>query len=114
MFAHLVEMLTAHYFSSDERMADDVDVILNMTRHVVFQKPFWYVAISIGVVNVFRRSFTSAATAMFNVIFIFVHGDRVKKYAKNIGRRLMTICMKRRLSDSRRLLKTFHSSTRDH
>ena len=113
MFAHLVEMLTAHYFSSDERSAQDVDVIVNMTHDVVFQKPFLYVAISISVVNVFRRSFTSAATAMFNVIFIFVHGDRVK-YAKNIGRMLMGICMKRRLLYSRHLLRTFLSSTRGH
>ena len=45
MFAHLVKMLTAHYFSSDERSAQDVDVILNMTHDVVFQKPFLYVAI---------------------------------------------------------------------
>ena len=46
MFAHLVEMLTAHYFSSGERSAQEVDVILNMTHDVVFQKPFLYVAIS--------------------------------------------------------------------
>ena len=84
MFAHLVEMLTAHYFSSGERSAQEVDVILNMTHDVVFQKPFLYVAISIGVVNV------------------------------NIGRMLMTISMKRRLFDSRRLLRTFISSTQGH
>ena len=107
-------MLTVHYFSSGERSAQDVDVILNITNDVVFQKPFLYVAISIGVVNVYRRSFTSAATAMFNLVFIFVHGDRVKMYAKNIGRKLMTICMKSRLFDSRRLMRTFLSSTWGH